>query len=92
VVWRSLVHSRARRDERTGKKPQQVLPLRFVNKLFALYQGTTFSRATTGQNGQGFSPCHRKICTKFQDKKAPGLKSLRENLVRSPEFGGSPLL
>ena len=34
--------------------------------LIALYQGTTFSRATTRPKGQGFSPCPRKIRTNFQ--------------------------
>jgi hypothetical protein len=40
-----------------------------VTNLFALYQGTTLVVPPLGQNGQGFSPCHRKICTKFQSKK-----------------------
>jgi hypothetical protein len=35
-------------------------------------------------NGQGFSPCHREICTKFQSKKAQGLKALREISPLSP--------
>jgi hypothetical protein len=40
-----------------------------------LYQGTTSVVPLRGQNGQGFSPCHRKICTRFQWKKGAGAKA-----------------
>jgi hypothetical protein len=38
--------------------------------LFASYQGMTLVVPLPGQNDQGFSPCHRKVCMKFQWKKA----------------------
>jgi hypothetical protein len=40
--------------------------------LFALYQGTTSVVPLKVQERLGFSPCHRKICTKFQGKKRKG--------------------
>ena len=41
---------------------------------FCFVSGHDVSRATLGQNGQGFSPCHRKIRKKFQWKTEQGLK------------------
>ena len=41
-----------------------------LTELFALYQGTTLVVPPAAQNGQGFSPCHRKIQTKFEGKNA----------------------
>jgi hypothetical protein len=45
-----------------------------ANKPFALYQGTTLVVPYSRNKRQGFSPCHRKICKKFQWKTAQGLK------------------
>jgi hypothetical protein len=48
-----------------------------------------------GQNGLGFSPCHRKICTKGQWQYTQELKSLRENLpvqfLSRPRIKGCPI-
>src|SRR5580658_2907219 len=41
---------------------------------FCFVSGHDFSRATPGQNGEGFSLCHRKIWTKFEKKNPQGLK------------------
>jgi hypothetical protein len=35
-----------------------------------LYQGMTSVVPPAGQNGPGFSPCERKICTKSEWKRA----------------------
>jgi hypothetical protein len=56
----------------------KVAQVKLRNKLFALYQGTTLVVPPLAKR-QGFSPCSRRICTKFQLEKAQGLKSLREN-------------
>jgi hypothetical protein len=40
-----------------------------------LYQGTTSVVPSPGQDGHGFSPCHPKICTKFQSEKSTGAKA-----------------
>jgi hypothetical protein len=45
------------------------------NKLFALYQGTTSVRAILGQNGQGFSPYHRKIGAEIPRERGTGAKA-----------------
>jgi hypothetical protein len=52
----------------------QAFQIKLCNKFFALYQGTTLVVPPPAENGQGFSPCHRKICTKLQCKRAQGLK------------------
>jgi hypothetical protein len=46
--------------------------VRFGIKLAALYQGTTLVVSPPSQNGAGFSPCHRKICTKLRWKSRRG--------------------
>jgi hypothetical protein len=50
-----------------------------MQRAFSFVSGHDFSRAIPGQNGPGFSACRPKICTQFQEQKAQGLKSLREN-------------
>jgi hypothetical protein len=57
---------------------------RSLAAIFCFVSGHDFSRAAHGQNGRGFSPCHRKIRTKFLWQKPQGLKSLSENSVLSP--------
>jgi hypothetical protein len=52
-----------------------VHDFRRTTELFALYQGTTSVVPSPGQNSQGFSPCHRTICTKFQSEKSAGAKA-----------------
>jgi hypothetical protein len=39
------------------------------NPSLCFVSGHDFSRATTGRNGPGFSPCHRTICNKFCRKR-----------------------
>jgi hypothetical protein len=40
--------------------------------VFALYQGTTSVVPLPGQNGQGFSPCHREIRHEIPNAKTQG--------------------
>jgi hypothetical protein len=47
--------------------------VRYSIKVFCFVSGHDFSRAVPGQNGQGFSPCHRTIRREFNGN-AQGLK------------------
>jgi hypothetical protein len=42
---------------------------------FCFVSGHDFGRATLGQNGQGFSPCHRKIGAEIPRERGTGAKA-----------------
>jgi hypothetical protein len=51
-----------------------VARIKLRRKLFALYQGTTSVVPLPAKIVRALAPATRKICMKFQPKKAQGLK------------------